>query len=200
MDEKKTNRISNLVCVALVAIALVCDLIGLIPFAKDFIGPLFWIGVSFYLWTKGMGMFNSWPKVAAMGLDLIASMIPAIQELPELTLGIVVIIILIRFEDKTGMSLVKPLQGKITAGNAVGSLSSGGTRLPPPKQPLNSGGVRSPQEQDDLDPETVKAFRNYAAENIKDVAPQGLISGKLEPNKRPVSRLTKAVDSIRPRV
>ncbi len=100
--------------VILVISAFIADLIGLIPFAKDFTASIFWVVVSAYFWIKGMGIFNG-RKLAAMAISWIASIIPFIQEIPlEIVAGIVAIIIITRIEDKTGISVTKPLTKGVT--------------------------------------------------------------------------------------
>ena len=192
--QKNQNRIENGACAVLVLFALVCDAIGLIPFAKDLIGPVFWIIIALYLKTKGFPFFSNWEVIAVEVIDLIATLIPLIQEFPELTLGIIVILLMIRFEDKTGLSIIGAMQGNIKKAISEGKLSKNGKRLPPPRQALNSGGQRVPQKfqigqggedgegdvekpkkfdiTEGIDPEVVGMFKGYAAASIKNPGQQ----------------------------
>jgi pheromone shutdown protein TraB len=89
MDEEqhKKHRIGWFAIFILVFLALVCDLLGLIPFVKDVLGTIFWICASIYFWMIGMGIFNG-RKLAVMMVSWVASLIPVIQEIPfELVLG-----------------------------------------------------------------------------------------------------------------
>ena len=128
-----------------VAFAILADVIGLIPFAKDFTATIFWGISSFILWKKGLGMFNG-KKLGAMAFSWIAGLIPIIQELPiEITGGIIAVIWLSRIEERTGVSLLKPLEGGVN-------------RIPPARSFLNNGGRReslpSPEDMD------IKRLRN----------------------------------------
>ncbi len=81
-------------------LALICDILGLIPFVKDVLGTIFWICASIYFWMIGMGLFNG-RKLAVVAISWISSMIPVIQEVPlELVAGIIVIIVITRVEEK----------------------------------------------------------------------------------------------------
>lgn len=117
--------------IVLVFCAGIFDLATLIPFVGIIMGPIFWAIAGVYLWAKGVGMFG-WKKLATSVISLIAEAIPAIQALPMLTVGIVVILILIRIEDKTGKSLIKPVKAGVTL-----------PRLR--RAPKNENGVRRPE-------------------------------------------------------
>ena len=135
MESGTKYRIGTFAIILLVIFALICDLIGLIPFAKDIVGIIFWLIADVYLWKAKVGLFNG-KTLAAEGVSLLTSLVPVIQELPvELTAGIVAIIFITRFEDKTGIKML---------GIGAGSLNSSGTRLAQPATPLNSGGMRIP--------------------------------------------------------
>ncbi len=135
----KNSRIGTGAATLLILAAIIFDLLTLIPFVGDFVGLPFWICVSIYLYRKGCGFVNT-GRLAVEALDIIAKAIPAIQEFPELTAGMIVVILLIRLEDKTGMSVIKPMaQGR---------------------SPLNQGGVRSPQAPQDSIEEPVNPSRN----------------------------------------
>ncbi len=128
--------------IVLVIFALICDLIGLIPLAKDITATIFWGIASLYFWKQGMGLFNG-KKLATMAISWVSGMIPGLQELPvELTAGIIAIFLITRAEEETGLSLLDPMK----KGIKPAALYKDGKRLPPPKQELNSGGARQPQE------------------------------------------------------
>lgn len=124
--------------VILLGAAGIGDLLSLIPFVGDFVGPVFWVIVAIYLYTRGFGLLNP-GRLAAELISLAAKMIPIIQEFPELLAGMAAVIILSRFEDRTGMKV--PLSGS----SSTNPLNSGGARLPAGAPvPLNSEGVRLP--------------------------------------------------------
>lgn len=147
MDEKKPKyRIGTVAIIILVFFAIIADGLGMIPFVKDFTASIFFVCASVYFWMKGMGILNG-KKLAAMAISWIASMIPIIQEIPlEVTAGIIAIILITRIEDKTGISVTKPLsQGKKIA-SPKSMMNFAGRREPPPRIPSNQGDRRSPSE------------------------------------------------------
>ncbi len=99
--------------IGLMIAATVGDLISLIPLAGDIVSPIFWTIVGLYFYTKGMGFFNG-RRLAVAAVSFVAEMIPAIQELPFLLAGIIAVLFMIRVEDKTGLSLVKPMTKGVT--------------------------------------------------------------------------------------
>lgn len=126
MEKSPKHKISTVAIFVLVFSALLCDIIGLIPFAKDFMATLFWSGASFYFWKSGMGIFSG-KKLAVMGVSWISAMIPYIQEIPiELTAGVIAIIIMTKFEEKTGLSIGP----KMNKAPSKPHLNEGGVRLP----------------------------------------------------------------------
>lgn len=132
-ENRKTKyRIGTLAIVLLVALAGIFDLLSLIPFVGDFVGPIFWIIASIYFWEAGLGFVNG-RRLAVSAISMVAELIPVVQGLPAILAGIIAIIVMTRVEDKTGISL-NPLQKK-----------PGMTppRLPP--KPANVDGVRLPR-------------------------------------------------------
>ncbi len=94
-------------------IATVGDLISLIPGGGDIVSPIFWGLMALYFWKKGMGLFNG-RRFAAAAISFVAELIPAVQELPLLLAGIIAVLFIIRIEDKTGKSIIKPLSKGVT--------------------------------------------------------------------------------------
>jgi hypothetical protein len=114
MEEKKSRyRIGIGGWIGLIVLATIFDLFTLIPFVGDIASPIFWAIVGVYLWTKGMGIFNG-RKLAITTISFIAEMIPAVQELPMLLAGIIAMLVVIRIEDKTGISITKPTAKGVT--------------------------------------------------------------------------------------
>ena len=133
MEEKKKYRIGIMASIVLVISALIADLLGIIPFVQYISAPIFWIIASIYFWSKGMGLLNG-KKLASASVSWLISVIPALQMIPlEIVGGIIAIIIITRIEDRTGISLLKPL--------------SKGIRPPRlEKNPLNAKeGIRPPR-------------------------------------------------------
>lgn len=121
-------RLSMAAIVVMIFIAAIADLFTLIPLAGDIIGPVYWVAVSIFLYTKGFGLVNG-RRLTTSLISMIAEMIPAIQELPLLLGGTIVLVVFSRLEDRTGISLTK---GKI--GIAKG----------PTPRVMNVDGVRQP--------------------------------------------------------
>lgn len=135
MEEKgKTKyRISAGMSVLLIAFAVICDLFSLIPFIGDIFGSIFWIIVGIYFWTKGMGILNG-RKLAVTAISFVAEMIPVVQELPMLLAGIIAMLFIIRVEDKTGKSLIKPMSKGVTPPRLQRKPFNGEEGIRPPNQ------------------------------------------------------------------
>jgi hypothetical protein len=131
MEEPKRNRIGWISGSILVFLALCADLIGLIPLMESFSATIFWLVAGVILWMCGCGLLN-WKRLVTAGTSLAIGWVPAIQSLPQITLGILVIIIIVKMEDKTGKSFIK-------------QLSQPGVRQPNRVPPLNQNSVRLPR-------------------------------------------------------
>ncbi|MDE2188529.1 MAG: hypothetical protein KGJ35_02255 [Patescibacteria group bacterium] len=127
----KNSKIGNVSAIILLFLAAIADLLCLIPFVGDVVGPVFWIAVAIYLWKIGCGFINPRRLITEV-ISMIAELIPGVQELPTIIVGVAIIILLVRFEDQTGLSVMKPL----SAGGKL-PLNQNGVRLPPPRQPAN---------------------------------------------------------------
>lgn len=130
--EQDNNRIANKTWVGLSFLALFADLLTLIPIVGDIVGPVFWVGISYYFWKKGLGLFN-WRRFTPEIISFIAELVPGIQELPSIFVGMIAITLLTKFEQKTGINPINLAKGKITPPRIV-------------RKPLNSGGMRQPNK------------------------------------------------------
>ncbi len=128
------NEITNKTWVGLSFLALFNDLLTLIPIVGDVVGPVFWVGIGYYFWKKGLGIFN-WRRFVPEIISFIAELIPGVQELPSMFLGMIIIALLTKIEQKTGINPINLVKGKITPPRIV-------------RKPLNSGGVRQPKSSD----------------------------------------------------
>ena len=99
--------------VVLIGVAGLFDAASLIPFVGTVMGPIFWVISGVYLWTKGVGLFGG-KKIAISAISFVAELVPLVQELPMLVAGIIGVLLVIRIEDKTGMSIVKPMKAGVT--------------------------------------------------------------------------------------
>lgn len=142
----RTSRISNKAATVLLLAAILADILSLIPLVGTIVGPAFWVIANIYFWKSGLGFANS-KRLATGAVSVTAEIIPAIQALPTITLGILAIILMSKFEDVTGIS-ASSVGGGQKVGSATGSggpLNRGGMRQPTrTSQPLNQGGVRAP--------------------------------------------------------
>ncbi len=137
MEEGKKHKLGNIATIILFIAACIADALSLIPFVGDLVGPIFWILASIYFWKSGMGLMNP-RRLITSAISTVAELIPVVQEFPTIIAGMIIIIVLTRIEDKTGISVTS------VAGGGKPYLNSGGVRLPPPKVPLNQGSVRPP--------------------------------------------------------
>ena len=136
MQNKVHYRVSTGAALLLIGFAVICDLIGLIPIAKDITLVICWIVTNLYLVRKGIGFKDSSKRIAAEVISIILSAIPIIQEIPvELSLGVFAVILTTRIEDK--------VKHRLNAGSDQMPLFLGKSVA----SPLNKGGVRSPVNQ-----------------------------------------------------
>jgi hypothetical protein len=70
-----------------------------------------------WLWMLGVSFVKKPKKLAAMGIQAVVGLIPVLNTLPELTLGILAIVLITRSEDKGGLlgKAAGMTQGKIKA-------------------------------------------------------------------------------------
>lgn len=105
MDGNKIeHKIANLSALILTFGAALADLASLIPFVGTVVGPIFWIAVSIYFWTIGMGIISG-RRLATGLISAVAELIPGVQALPTITVGIIAVILMTRIEEKTGISV-----------------------------------------------------------------------------------------------
>ena len=121
--EKPKHRIGWLAIIVLLLVSGIADLTTLIPLVGDFVGPVFWICMSWYLWKTKHGLIN-WKNLVPELISLVAELIQIVQEFPTIIGATIVIIVISRLEDKTGIKLTPPSKIK----------------------PLNQGGVRKPSQ------------------------------------------------------
>lgn len=105
MDGNKIeHKISTLAGIILVFLAILADILSLVPLAGTIVGPIFWLVVGLYFWNIGMGVING-KRLATGAISIVAEIIPVIQSLPTITVAVIVIIIMTRIEEKTGISV-----------------------------------------------------------------------------------------------
>lgn len=146
MEDKKQYRIGMGISIVLIMLAAVGDALSLIPFVGAIVGPIFWIIIGIYLWTKGMGILNG-RKLAVTAVSFVSEIIPIVQELPMLLAGIIAILFIIRVEDKTGLSLMNPMKKGVTPPRLKKNPFNGKAGIRPPRKSMG----REQSEKENLD-------------------------------------------------
>jgi hypothetical protein len=102
----KKNRIGNSEIILLVVFALIFDIISLIPFL-NFVTVIVAQGLmAFFFSIHGVNVLSK-KRAIPYVLGWIIEFIPAISVIPAITLETIIIIVMVRFEDKTGISVGK---------------------------------------------------------------------------------------------
>ena len=117
-ESKSTNRIGNVTAAFMVVVAIFADLISLIPVVGTIIALVFG-GGTLALWflMKGVGLVSP-KKMAVWGLNLLAEVIPGVGTVwVGYTVGTIMMLAIVRVEDKTGIKLPSPSVGKKTPGS-----------------------------------------------------------------------------------
>ena len=138
-DKSINYRLKGSVIAGMVFFAIVADLVTLIPFVGVVVGPLYWILLSIFLYKKGFGIINARRLATSIG-SMVVEMVPVLQALPLITVGTILIIVLSKMEDRLGIKI--PTKGS----------QPPGATIDPNTQPLNRGGVRPPNQQDNQKP------------------------------------------------
>lgn len=150
-------RVSLKLAIQLIFVAGICDFIGLIPLVNALMVSLFWLGANYILKKHGVPLLNG-RKLAAVAIDILIGFIPVLQELPEIILGIMVVLAIIYAEDKSGLKFIGKGGTLVNKNKLISSLAPDvnalnikGVRLPNPQaRPLNEGGVRQPPPQNNI--------------------------------------------------
>lgn len=103
--QKIEYRIDNKTVWLMIAVAIFFDIISLIPVAN--VAAVIFGGGTFGLWFyfKGLGLVSP-KKIAVWGSNLLAESFLAVSTVwPGFMVGVIIMIIISRTEDKTGLSL-----------------------------------------------------------------------------------------------
>src|SRR5574343_803087 len=103
----KKNRIKFIAIVILIISAIFVDILNTIPLLDGIVSTFYWMFVSVYLWRTGHGLIN-WRSVIPESISLIIEWIHALSAIPTVFISTVLIIILSKIEDKTGVSIQLP--------------------------------------------------------------------------------------------
>jgi hypothetical protein len=144
---KPKYRMGIVGIVILILLATIADLLSLIPFVGDFVGPIFWVMVSIYLWKIGCGLINS-KRLATEIISIVIEVIPVAQEIPSIIICMAIIIILVRVEDKTGIKMIGSKGNLTNAGRITVRSNAEGVResLQSQRKKLENGGGASNQD------------------------------------------------------
>ena len=121
-QEEKKGRIKIWMGAAMIIVALSIDIFNAIlniaaigEVLSSIISPIATFAFVIWFWMLGVSFMKNPKKLAAMGGQAIVGLIPIINTLPELTLGVLITIILTRSEDKGGLlgKAADMAQGKI---------------------------------------------------------------------------------------
>ncbi len=105
MDEDKPqSRIDNITAGFMIAVAIIFDLLSLIPFVNIVVDVAAVLLYGIWFAIKGVGFINP-RRFATMMVTVIIEAIPAISFLPGFTIAIIVTILMIKSEDRLGISL-----------------------------------------------------------------------------------------------
>ncbi len=123
-ENKKTpSKVGDLITV-LVPTALIADALSLIPFVGNVVAPAFWVFASLYIWGKGFGLMNLKRLVPAL-ISVIAEFVPVVQEFPTIITAVVVIIVSVSIEEKTGVNILKNPTEALSAEGLGRNISKG---------------------------------------------------------------------------
>jgi len=109
---QKEYRIKTGTFIAMLIIALILDLISLIPAANDVTLIIAGILFGLWWWKLGLGLINL-RKVGTYILSALIEAVPILAILPAVMFAVIVMFVISRTEDKTGLSL--PVMGKVRA-------------------------------------------------------------------------------------
>jgi hypothetical protein len=146
--EENRPKLETVQIVGMFAAACAGDLVTLIPLTGWLVTSTFWAVLSIYLWRKGFGFVNT-RRLATMAISLVAGWIPVLEALPELIVGVSVVIALMKAEEKTGISVTSLAKGKISMSQAAQTYKYKNGRRESDasgKPPLNTGDTRLPTE------------------------------------------------------
>ena len=109
-DGEKKQRIklwmATIMVVAVISIDIFNALLNLFAIGEvlsSIISPIATFAFVIWFWILGANFVKKPKKLAAMGGQAIIGLIPVINTLPELTLGVIITILLTRSEDKGGL-------------------------------------------------------------------------------------------------
>lgn len=101
-QNKKKYRISNITFILMLFVALILDILSLIPAINVVTLLVGGILFTFWWWKLGLGLIDI-KKIINLSIAFIVEIIPVISLLPGILAAVVVMFVISRFEDKTGV-------------------------------------------------------------------------------------------------
>jgi hypothetical protein len=124
-EEERTERITEtlgwifvITAFSIDGFEVVLNAVGIGEVLSTIISLCADMGFVIWFWTKGVTFVKKPKNLAAMGIQAIIGLIPVLNTLPELTLGVLAIVLITRSEDKGGLlgkaaGAAQMAQGKI---------------------------------------------------------------------------------------
>lgn len=104
MAEGKPQRIDNITAGLMITVAVVFDLISLIPVVNIISAVAATLIFGLWFLLLGIGFANP-KRIATWATGLLVEAIPFLSILPGLTIAVAVTIFMIKLEDKTGLKI-----------------------------------------------------------------------------------------------
>lgn len=114
-DAHPNRKISNTAAALMIVVGIVFDLVGMVPILGSITSGI-GAPLIFGMWFVMLGVPLLTPKkVASWGLSWIVEIIPALGNvLPLVTVGVALVIIIDRVEEKTGFNVTGLVKGNVT--------------------------------------------------------------------------------------
>jgi len=104
MEPTKRQRINSVAIIFMVAIAIIFDLISLIPFVNIVSELIAYAIFGLWFYLLGVGFMNP-KRFAVAAVSAIIGFIPFLSMLPELTVAVIVVILMVKSEDRLGIKM-----------------------------------------------------------------------------------------------
>ncbi len=102
--DKQKERITTTTAMLMVGLAIFFDILSIIPVVNWFTAIAAWL--CFFIWFAVLEVrFMTIKRALPAIISFIVELVPILSIIPGLTLGIIVIIIMIKLEDKTGIKI-----------------------------------------------------------------------------------------------
>jgi len=117
MEEKHKKRIGNLTFGLMVALAIILDIISIIPGANIIVDIVAALVFGLWFMLRGVGFVN--PRRFSVGIiAIIIELVPFLSILPGITAGVVITILSVRTEDRLGIHIPSPTGKKLVRAGA----------------------------------------------------------------------------------